>query len=404
MTADRDVRHLSRRVHAWLDAWIDQERPQPLNDTIALAVSGGGDSVAMLILATEWARERGRCLHVLTVDHGLRADSAGDARFVAAMSDRLGWPCDRIGADLGSPSARRARNARHALLARACAGNGLNQLLLGHTHDDQLETFLIRAGRGSGWYGLGAMDRLSPSPAWPEGQGLTLVRPLLGETRQVLRDWLAWRGQEWIDDPTNENEDYERVRMRNRLREDAMVRKRIGRMLPRLAALRQAEQAHLASAIDTHVTFYPDTSMDFDPGPISEERALRLLGWLVQAAAGKAQMPRESMLAPALHALVSGADTSRTVGGAWLVAKPGGRVSIYRDGGRMARPAGSGGVFDGRLQVRCGGEKTVARDWRAARGLPAGSADRWTSLVEPRLRHVCSIWRQLPSLSHVSPE
>jgi len=404
VTADREVRHVSQRVRAWLDAWFDQARPKPFRDTIGLAVSGGGDSLALLLMASEWAVGRGLKLHVFTVDHGLRPESPAETRFVAASSARLGWPCDVLMAGPCTPSARRARKARHTILAESCARKGLGHLLLGHTHDDQVETFLMRAGRGSGWYGLGAMDRLSPSPAWPEGRGLTLVRPLLGEQRQVLRDWLVSRGQDWIDDPTNDNQDYERVRLRKLLREEPLIYGRISRMLPRLAILRQAEQAQLVRAIDSRVTFYPDASLDFDPTGLNEERALRILGWLVQAVAGKAQMPRGSMLAKALHGLVSGADTSRTVGGAWLVAKPGGLVSIYRDRGRMVKRAWFQPVFDGRLQVRCEGEETVARDWRAARGLPFGEVEKWTSLVEPRLRHVCSIWGQLPSLSQVSAE
>jgi len=401
VTADLEAKKLPRRISAWLDAW----RPPDIKEhPIGVAVSGGGDSLALLRLVTAWARENAISLHVLTVDHGLRTESADETEFVARLAGDLDWPCDILRWSNGQPSARKARLGRHTLLAEACAHHEIAHVMLGHTLDDQIETFLMRARQGSGWYGLAGMDRLSPSPAWPEGRGLTLVRPLLEEKRGVLRDWLVSQEAEWVDDPTNQDESFERVRMRALLRDHPLFAERISRMLPNLAALRQAEQAAIADVIETRVTCYPNASIDFDPTSLRGARAIRTLGWLVQAAAGKVSMPREAMLAEALAALQTGKVEARTLAGAWLVAKPGGVISIYRDPGAMAENIESNPVFDGRFEKAPARESWQPRDWRAGRSLPSGDCDNWIALTGTRLAHLCSIWRQLPSLSHVKAQ
>ncbi len=143
---------------------------------LAVAVSGGADSLALALLADRWARAAGGHIVALTVDHRLRPESGAEAAQVEAWLGaraiahrRLDWRDARAGSDLQA----RARAARYALLQDWCAVAGVLHLLLAHHQDDQAETFLLRLGRGSGVDGLGAMAPVSYARA------CRLLRPLL---------------------------------------------------------------------------------------------------------------------------------------------------------------------------------------------------------------------------------
>ncbi|MTH77693.1 tRNA lysidine(34) synthetase TilS [Paracoccus aestuariivivens] len=179
---------------------------------IGIALSGGGDSTALMHLAHAWAQ--GRVLMAATVDHGLRAESAEEARQAHRAASALGiphatllWQRDN---DAGNLMAE-ARDARLRLLSGWAMRNNLDAVLLGHTMDDQAETLLMRLARGSGVDGLAGMadSRSAFGTRW--------LRPILGVSRAELRDWLTARGIAWIDDPSNENADYDRVRIRKAL-------------------------------------------------------------------------------------------------------------------------------------------------------------------------------------------
>lgn len=180
---------------------------------LAVGLSGGGDSLALLLLVHGWARDAGRQLVVLTVDHGLRAESAIWTEQCRATAERLGHrfrvlPWEGEKPVTGLPAA--ARRARHRLLAQATREVGASVLLLGHTADDILEAHAMRQ------VGSTTPDprEWAPSPAWPDGRGVFLLRPLLGVRRAALREWLAARGQRWIEDPANDDLRYARSRAR----------------------------------------------------------------------------------------------------------------------------------------------------------------------------------------------
>ncbi|QIE55300.1 tRNA lysidine(34) synthetase TilS [Pikeienuella piscinae] len=181
---------------------------------LGVAVSGGGDSMALLHLADAWATARGRALEVATVDHGLRAESAAEARLVGGAAGALGRPHEALEwrgwAGRGNLQAE-ARAARRRLLSAWAARRGLAAIALGHTMDDQAETVLLRLGRGAGVDGLSAMA------ARAEAAGAIWLRPLLGIRRAALRDWLRGRGVAWIEDPSNEDMRFDRVRARRSL-------------------------------------------------------------------------------------------------------------------------------------------------------------------------------------------
>ena len=167
---------------------------------IAVAVSGGSDSMALCLLADDWARRRSGRVTGLIVDHGLRAESEQEARRVADWLARrevsttlLRWrgkkPTKNVQAE--------ARRARYALLTGWCRAAGVLHLLLAHHREDQGETFLLRLGRGSGSSGLAAMAEVM------ETADVRILRPLLGISKIDLRQFLGERDQPWIEDPTN---------------------------------------------------------------------------------------------------------------------------------------------------------------------------------------------------------
>ena len=187
---------------------------------VAIAFSGGGDSLALLLAVRAFAEGAGRSLVAIHVDHGLQPQSAVWADGAAAAAARLAIPLvRRAWADpkpvTGIPAAARA--ARHRLIAEACREAGAKVLLIGHTLDDQLENALMR---GAG-VPVGALREWSPSPVWPEGRGLFLCRPLLALRRADLRAWLGDQGLAWLDDPANADPRHPRVRARLALAEGA---------------------------------------------------------------------------------------------------------------------------------------------------------------------------------------
>ncbi|TCS12335.1 tRNA lysidine(34) synthetase TilS [Caulobacter sp. BK020] len=197
---------LGRRLRAGADA------------PLAVGFSGGSDSLALLILTLDWARARGRSVLSLTVDHQLNpaspawtAEAVAKARALGAEARALAWTGRKPVTGLSAA----ARAARHALLAEAARQAGARVLLLGHTADDLAEAALMRAGGST----VSDPREWSPSPAWPEGRGVFVLRPLLAERREALRDWLRARGETWLDDPANADPRSARARARRDLQQ-----------------------------------------------------------------------------------------------------------------------------------------------------------------------------------------
>jgi len=199
-------------------------------DGVAVAVSGGADSLALLHALRVLAGPRGWRLAVLTVDHGLRPGSAADAAFVADHAKSLGLPVRLLTLGPGDLAAHRragpeaaARAARYGALWPAAGDLGCRWLATGHTLDDQAETVLLQLLRGAGPDGLGGM-------AVHSGR---LLRPLLGVRRAETRACCAAAALPWREDPTNAGDDP----LRNRVR---------GRLLPLLEELRPGATRALA--------------------------------------------------------------------------------------------------------------------------------------------------------------
>ena len=327
---------LTTRFDAALGAVPENLRGGP----VGLAVSGGSDSLALLHIAHHWARPRGVKLLVLTVDHQLRPAAAAEAAQVARLAGDLALAHQTLAWD--APVARQsaARRARHALLAGALKAAGGQLLLTGHTADDQAETVLMRARQGSGWYGLAGMRALSLSPVWPEGAGVWIARPLLGETRADLRTWLAGQGSGWIEDPSNTNPAFERVRIRACLSESPSLARQTLACQQHFADLRRLEDALLANWLGRYVHIGADGTVIAHLADLPPERAARGLGVLLQCVAGRETPPRsEALLDLAARSLALPAFRGATLGGVRLRPSRAGLKLAPEPGARQTPPS-----------------------------------------------------------------
>jgi tRNA(Ile)-lysidine synthase len=280
----------------------------------AVAVSGGGDSVALMHLLARWAgKARKSAPVVVTVDHGLREGSAADARRVLRWAKDLGLKAKvlrRTGARPTSDIEAAARAARYRLMGEWLRAQKLSALYVAHTGDDQAETFLLRLARGSGLDGLAAMRPLSPYPmaGFPD---LTVVRPLLGFHRDALREHLSAASHAWLEDPMNGEDRFARVRLRKllpALEEAGLTRARIVDAAAHLAraraALEEVTAAVLARAVRREASAVHIDSAALTAAP--REIALRALAELLMAVSGQQYRPRFERLERLFDALRDG--------------------------------------------------------------------------------------------------
>ncbi|MDX1292136.1 MAG: tRNA lysidine(34) synthetase TilS [Hyphomonas sp.] len=317
---------------------------------VGIAVSGGSDSLALLVLAQDWAQRAGRELVAFTVDHRLRPEAADEARHVGRICAQRGIPHETLVWDAPVSKQALARRARHGLMARALRQRGGNRLLLGHTADDQCETFLMRARQGSTWYGLAGMQAVSLSPAWPEGQGVLLARPLLSRSRAALQTVLKDRGIGWIEDPSNRNPVYERVRMRALLQDQAGLKSRILACQDRLQALRTLEERLIGRWMASNVTQDAAGGFRLDVSGLPPQRLERALGLMLQIAGGREVPPRRDAVEPLAARLMADAPFQGATLGGVLVYRRQGQVILSAEpgiAGAAADPALARARFEG---------------------------------------------------------
>ena len=266
----------------------------------AVAVSGGGDSVALMHLLARWAKaSRREAPLVVTVDHGLRPGSKADAGKVlrwakaAKLQARvLRWSGPRPSSDIEAA----AREARYRLMAEWAAGAKIAALYVAHTRDDQAETFLLRLMRGSGLDGLAAMRAYAPYPLPGYGQ-LSIVRPLLTLERDAVRSHLTANKIAWLEDPMNGEDRFARVRLRQlipSLEAAGLTRARIAGAAAHLARAREALETVTAAVLD-RAARRQDDGIHLDAAALASaprEVGLRALAHLLMLVSGQAYRPR----------------------------------------------------------------------------------------------------------------
>lgn len=338
---------------------------------ILLAVSGGRDSLALVFLAHAWCREAAKAglscpvLHAATVEHGLRADAADEARHAADVCARLGVRHTIVSVDEDAPSTGLqawARSARYAALVRTARNLGCTAIATGHQADDQAETLLMRLARGSGLDGLSAMSAQSSR------DGLALLRPLLTLPRARLTATLTARGIAWRDDPSNVDARFERsgyATFAGALNALGLTAEPISRSARRLNeardALDWAVEQMLASLPDCQVALAAGYAVLPQASLLSFPTALRcrLLLRLIMMVSGEEAPPRLERL----EALVDRLSTSgtrqenlaQTLGGC-LVIREGACINVFREPGRdgfpvLALEPGEVGIWDRRFQA-----------------------------------------------------
>ncbi|TNJ42028.1 tRNA lysidine(34) synthetase TilS [Phaeobacter sp. B1627] len=284
----------------------------PLPPSLGVAVSGGSDSLALMYLLADLVAGTETQLHVATVDHGLRAESRGEAEAVATHAAGLGLSHDILTwqnpADQGNLQGA-ARAARYRLLGDWAKSRGIAQVAVGHTADDQAETVLMRLRRASGVTGLSGM------PVRHHRDGVEILRPMLGLRRRDLRDFLLSRDISWSDDPSNQDRRFERVRIRDAFR----ALEPLGVTAEALAAvaenMRMAEaalsQATQAAATDIACLRYGAVMIDaagFEQLP--EDLARRLVVRALAYVSGAVYPPRRMALQDAMRAMQAGRSTT----------------------------------------------------------------------------------------------
>ena len=381
---------------------LDRRLRKQVAAPLAVAFSGGGDSLALLLAAKGWADVNGRSVLALTVDHGLNPAAAGWTDRCRETAARIGvgfralhWTGDKP--STGLPAAARA--ARHALLADAAREAGAAVILMGHTADDLSEAAAMRVEGST----VPDPAEWSPSPAWPEGRGVFLLRPMLGLRRADIRDWLRARGETWIDDPANEDMRFARARARSTLSSPPGRGGPSGGWWrgPQSGALEGSNSAS-APALSSPCTAPSPPRSAWSPSPVGEGLALpasapaRLVAIACLCAAGTSRPPRGDRLERLATRLQSGEAFTASLAGARI--RSDGDTALYarnlgdflRSGGlpeqRFCKPEAA--VWDDRFELSADRDITVAP--------LAGYAARLPKSEQSALRAISAIVR--PSL------
>ena len=315
---------------------------------LAVAVSGGVDSMALALLAHAWVRQRGGTITALTIDHGLRPEAAQEARQVRAwLSDKgishriLRWRGDKPGAGVQAA----ARGARYELLQRWCRRQGILHLLTAHHGDDQAETLIMRQAHGSGVEGLAGI------PAVRALGGVRLLRPLLIWRRADLVATSSAHGQDWLEDPSNQDEKFARVRARRHLSVNEDETLSLLALAREAAVTRRQLRDTLANLAARSIRLHPAGFCHFDPGPcLGQDSALLplMLGDTLRCIGGGGYRPRRDGLDRLADDLAhQRLVTGRTLAGTHLLPMGNGLV-ICRETGRLPETVKIGEKKSGR--------------------------------------------------------
>jgi len=313
---------------------MPDERQTPL---IAVAASGGCDSTALVFLMQKWVEKRNGKLIVLTVDHGLRACAKQEAENFSKMLAHHGIECDILtwqhDAFPQSAIQEQARLARYQLLEKQCRKRGVKTLAIAHQQQDQVETFLYRLTCGSGLDGLSCMDKTS------EKNQIQIIRPLLNVPRECLKKTCQNFAVPWIDDPSNEKDQFTRVRFRKALdflADEGLTAQRLCQTVEKLQQANTCLNRMTAESLSKQAVFYGAgfVALDYvawqqNDAEIQQRSLIAILKWV----SGQIYPPRMERLKKLLEALKEGKTFSRrTLSGCEVyLQKKNQKIWIYRE-------------------------------------------------------------------------
>lgn len=260
--------------------------------TLAVAVSGGADSLCLLLLADAWAKKRNGRAVALTVDHRMRKESTAEALQVNHWCQQRDIEHHTLTLSEPPENQSDARDARYARLTDWCNQNHVLHLLTAHHQDDQAETFFFRLARGSFLEGLASI------PAVSTLDGVRLLRPLLGYPKSALETHLRASGQPWIEDPSNASLKYTRNVIRTHLSHTPDISAKTANLAARVAHIRHQLDHTLASDMVRTVDLFPGYAL-LKQAPFLEQpenQGLKILQALVQSLGNKPAQPRTEKL------------------------------------------------------------------------------------------------------------
>lgn len=314
---------------------------------IGLAVSGGADSLALMLLAARWRDTTPDTppMYVYSVDHGLRPEAAAEVAFVQAEAGRLGLSARGLHWEGDKPAtgvSEAARGARYRLIGEAMRADGADILVTAHHLDDQAETVLMRLAHGSGLAGLRGMAALA------DVEGVTVARPLLGIGRAELAALVEEAGLTPVADPSNEDTDYERVRWRQAMPQLAALGLDAGRLALFAARAGEAQEA-VVQAAEAAIADHAQGLADGVALPATVLAALsravlvEVLGRLLEQVGGAGKRRQLAQLELLALRLQDATALKRTSLHGSVVASDGATVSIRKEPARRPRPSLSAG-------------------------------------------------------------
>ncbi|WP_093148215.1 tRNA lysidine(34) synthetase TilS [Thalassobaculum litoreum] len=394
---------------ALLDAVLHEQPDAPdRHGPVALAVSGGPDSTALLYFADRWSRLRQRPLLVLTVDHGLRPEATAEAAEVARRAAELGHSHRILAWNGRKPRAglqAAAREARLALLTEACHGAGATTLLLAHHRDDQAETVLHRIDRDTGPEGLASM-----APVTWRG-GIRLVRPFLALPKERLVATCRVAGLAYAEDPSNADPRFTRAdlrRLRPALDAVGLTADRLARLAEAMGCARRAMDREVRGWLVRHAVIHPcgtcrldRTALDAAPPDFTAA----ILRAVLRIAGAAGYPPGTAAMAGLMDWLADEAAARRRTLRGCLLQIDGDTLTVMREEVACAPPlcipGGQTACWDGRFLIRnktaapinvgpCGAEgwrriKRLGLDARlpdAARALPHPARLAWPIVTD----------------------
>ena len=316
------------------------DRLGPFEDEprLAVAVSGGADSLCLAHLAKEWVSERGGRITALIVDHGLREESANEALTVASRLEAHDIDCQILkwtGLKPKTAIQQQARNARYRLLTQACEQLGIFHLLVAHHLNDQIETVAMRKERNSGTIGLAGMSSIR------EMGNVRIIRPLLRYPKAALIDHLKSRNIDWIEDPSNADSRFWRSRFR--IGDKPAQNGPQPLQGDQAMATRLAIESQLCRFSADYVQFHPWGFLKIDAEKLhdaGDDIAHLVLSSAIAAVTGRSKPQRQKALRQSLQELRSG--VLQTTLGHALIKRKGDHIFIMRENRDLPRPISLG--------------------------------------------------------------